>query len=92
MSVAVTVWLPAVLSVTLKVPVPLVKVVLAGKHGLPVAAGEVDGAGVVNRVVELIQGGHGVGRGRAGRDAGGAGDQEGRDHRGRDVERCKSGR
>ena len=62
-SVAVRVWLPAVLSVKLKVPLPLVKVALAGKHGLAVAAGEVDGAGVVNRVVELIQRGHGEGRG-----------------------------
>ena len=44
-SVAVTVWLPAVLSVTLKVPVPLVRVTLAGRLRGAVAAGEVDGAG-----------------------------------------------
>ena len=43
-SVAVIVWLPAVFSVTLNVPVPLVKVVLAGKTGRGVGAGEVDRA------------------------------------------------
>ena len=34
-SVAVIVWLPAVLSVALKVPVPLVKVLLAGRTAAP---------------------------------------------------------
>ena len=34
-SVAVTVWLPAVLRVTLNVPVPLVKVALAGTLAWP---------------------------------------------------------
>jgi len=34
-SVAVIVWLPAVLSVALKVPVPLVSVLLAGRLALP---------------------------------------------------------
>ena len=35
MSVAVIVWLPAVLSVALKVPVPLVSVELAGRAAWP---------------------------------------------------------
>ena len=43
-SVAVTVWLPAVFSVTLKVPTPLVNVALAGRTAARVAAGKVDRA------------------------------------------------
>ena len=47
------VWLPAVFSVTLKVPVPLVKRGVGRQHGRRVAAGEVDRAGVARgRVVD----------------------------------------
>ena len=56
-SVAVIVWLPLVFSVALKEPVPLVKVLLAGKLAAAVAAGEVNRAGVTGRrvVVRILR-------------------------------------
>ena len=52
-SIAVTVWLPAVLKVTVKVPTPLVSVASLGTRSLGVAAGEVDSPGVSGIAVLL---------------------------------------
>ena len=58
-SVAVIVWLPAVSSVALKVPLPLLRVLFDGNDGRAIGAGEMDGAAVArNRVVELVLGRH----------------------------------
>ena len=55
MSVAVIVWLPAVFSVALKVPTPLVSVLLRRQTRRAVAAGEVHRAAVAGGgVVELV--------------------------------------
>ena len=78
LSVAVIVWLPAVLSVTLNVPVPLVKRAVGRQSGLAVAAGEMHRAAVGGgRVVERRPGRHRDVERRARRDrTGGSGDVE----------------
>jgi hypothetical protein len=54
-SVAVIVWLPAVLSVTENVPMPLVSVLLAGRIAAP-SAGEMHGSRVAGRgIVECAE-------------------------------------
>src|SRR5262249_31707147 len=74
MSVAVTVWLPSVVRVTVKVPMPVPG--FSGAEGGGVAVGDVAGAVVAGGdVVELVQGGHGDGEGDPGLDAGGRGDR-----------------
>ena len=80
-SVAVTVWLPTVLSVALKVPAAG-QGRIAGQHRDGVGASEVDRAGVAGSGVAVdVLGGDGEAEGHAGSDRGRGGHRQGAGHR-----------